>query len=50
MDKKYERINITIPKEILEKFRKFCKNNGINMSSRISILLEHDLESKTLLK
>ena len=46
----YERINITLPKEVLKKFRNFCKKNGINMSSRISILLEKDLKKRSLLK
>lgn len=50
MDKKYERINITLPKEILSNFRDFCEKNGINMSSRISILIKKDLEKKELLK
>ena len=50
MDKKYERINITLPKTILEKFRNFCEKNGINISSRISVLIKKDLEDKNPLK
>ena len=50
MNEKYERINITLPTGILEKFREFCKKNGINMSARISILIERDLEKKNPLK
>lgn len=50
MDKKYERINITLPKEVLKRFKEFCKRNGINMSARISILIEGDLEKKNPLK
>ncbi|MBU3907124.1 MAG: CopG family transcriptional regulator [Nanoarchaeota archaeon] len=49
MNNKYERLNITLPKEVLEKFREFCEKNGINMSSRISILIKKDLENKKLL-
>jgi len=47
MGTKYERINITLPQDVLEKFREFCKKNGINMSSRISLLVEKDLRNKT---
>lgn len=50
MDKKYERINITLPKEVLKRFKEFCKRNGINMSARISILIKEDLEKKNPLK
>ena len=50
MDKIYERINITVPKEILKKFRDFCERNGINMSSRISILIKKDIKEKKSLK
>jgi len=50
MDRKYERINITLPAELLKKFKKFCENNGINLSSRIAILIKEDLEKKNPLK
>ncbi len=50
MDKQYERLNITLPKKLLEDFRKFCENNGINLSSRIAILIKGDLEKKNPLK
>ncbi|PIN77158.1 CopG family transcriptional regulator [Candidatus Woesearchaeota archaeon CG10_big_fil_rev_8_21_14_0_10_34_12] len=46
MDKKYERLNITLPKELLKEFREFCEKNGINLSSRIAILIKKDLEKK----
>jgi metal-responsive CopG/Arc/MetJ family transcriptional regulator len=48
MDKEYERLNITLPKNLLESFREFCEKNGINLSSRISILIKKDLEKKNL--
>jgi|TARA_B100001971_G_C17978257_1_gene425953 metal-responsive CopG/Arc/MetJ family transcriptional regulator len=50
MDNKYERITITLPQDVLQKFREFCKRNGINMSSRISLLVEKDLKEKNPLK
>lgn len=43
----YERISITIPKELLKKFRKFCEDNAINMSGRISKLIEKDINEKS---
>jgi len=42
----YERISITIPNGLLKKFRKFCEDNAINMSGRISKLIEKDLKEK----
>jgi len=50
MDVEYERINITLPKKILSEFKEFCRNNGINISSRIAILIKSDLEKKNLFK
>ncbi len=49
MDNKdvYERISITIPKELLKKFRKFCEDNAINMSGRISKLIEKDIKENS---
>lgn len=44
----YKRISITIPIKLLDKFKKFCKINGINISSKISILIKEDLENKRL--
>jgi metal-responsive CopG/Arc/MetJ family transcriptional regulator len=49
MDKKYDRLNITLPKELLKKFKEFCEKNGINLSSRIAILIKKDLENKNFL-
>lgn len=50
MDIEYERVNITLPKKILSEFKEFCQNNGINISSRIAILIKNDLEKKNLFK
>ncbi len=50
MDIEYERVNITLPKKILNEFKEFCQNNGINISSRIAILIKKDLEKKNLFK
>ena len=46
MDKHYGRLNITLPKKLLADFRKFCEANGINLSSRIAILIKGELEKK----
>ena len=45
---KYERITITLPKELLKKFRKFCEENAINMSGRIAKLIERDIKDKKI--
>lgn len=43
----YERISITLPKELLKKFRKFCEDNAINMSGKISKLIEKELKDNS---
>ncbi len=49
MDTKYERLNITLPDKLLNEFKEFCEKNGINLSSRIAILIQKDLEKKNSL-
>ena len=41
----YKRISITIPEEILGKFKSFCEKNAINLSGRIAKLIEKDFKS-----
>jgi len=50
MNKKYQKLTITLPEDILEEFKQFCKSNGINLSSRIAILIKEDLQNKNPLK
>jgi len=50
MDKSYQKLTITLPENLLNEFRRFCENNGINLSSRIAILIKEDLEKKNPLK
>jgi predicted DNA-binding transcriptional regulator len=40
---KYDKLTITLPKKVLEDFRKFCEETGLNMSSRIAVLIRDDL-------
>lgn len=42
----YERITITLPKELLKKFRKYCEENAINMSGKIAKLIEKEIHNK----
>lgn len=42
----YKRVTITLPKNLVEKYQKFCEEEGMNLSSRIAILLKRDLENK----
>jgi len=50
MDTTYKKLTITLPERILKEFREFCDKNGINLSSRIAILIKEDLEKKNPLK
>ena len=50
MDTEYQKLTITLPSSLLKEFRKFCENNGINLSSRIAILIKEDLQKKNPLK
>ena len=50
MNTTYQKLTITLPEDILKEFKKFCDNNGINLSSRIAILIKEDLEKKNPLK
>ena len=46
----YARLNITLPLDILKKFEEYCEKEGMMLSSRIAVLIRHDLEKnfKTL--
>ena len=50
MNTEYQKLTITLPNNLLKEFKKFCENNGINLSSRIAILIKEDLEKKNPLK
>ncbi len=50
MDKRYQKLTITLPEDLLKEFREFCESNGINLSSRIAILIKEDLQKKTPFK
>ncbi|MCX8159184.1 MAG: hypothetical protein N3D20_02760 [Candidatus Pacearchaeota archaeon] len=50
MNKKYQKLTITLPEDLLKGFKEFCEKNGINLSSRIAILIKEDLEKKNPLK
>jgi metal-responsive CopG/Arc/MetJ family transcriptional regulator len=50
MNTEYKKLTITLPNNLLKEFRKFCERNGINMSSRIAILIKEDLQKKNPLK
>jgi len=45
MDKqKYKRVTITLPEDLLRKYQRYCQSEGMNLSSRIAVLLKKDLE------
>ena len=43
---KYQRLNITLPKDLLRRFRNYCEKEGMALSRRISILIEKELKRK----
>jgi len=50
MNTKYQKLTITLPEDLLKEFKKFCEKNGINLSSRIAIIIREDLQKKNPLK
>ena len=40
------KVNFTIDEELFNKFRSYCKENGINMSGRIESYLRKELKEK----
>lgn len=43
---KYKRVTITLPNEVLEKYQEYCEKEGMNLSSRIAVLLKRDLKNE----
>jgi len=41
----YKKITITLPQQILKKYKEFCEENGMKISNRIAILIKKDLET-----
>lgn len=50
MNNLYKKITITLPENLLKEFKVFCEDNGINLSSRIAILIKEDLQNKNPLR
>lgn len=42
----YVRLNISLPIDLLKKYKKYCEEQGMNLSSRIAVLIKKDLENK----
>lgn len=40
----FKKVTITLPEELIEKYWKYCQDEGMNLSSRIAILLKRDLD------
>lgn len=40
----YKKITITLPEQILKKYRKFCEENGMKLSNRIAVLIKKDID------
>ena len=40
----YKRVTITLPTDLLKQYQKYCEEEGMNLSSRIAVLLKKDLK------
>jgi len=51
MDKKeYQKVTITLPKQLLKEYKEFLDSVGMNLSTRLAILIENDLKKLRGLK
>lgn len=39
----FKKITLTIPENILEKYKHYCNENGMNVSKKVAILMRNDL-------
>ncbi len=42
---KYKRVNITLPEDIYRDFLRYCEGEGMNLSSRIAVLIRRDMSA-----
>ncbi len=47
---KYRRVNITLPEDVYRDFMKCCQSEGMNLSSRIAVLIRRDTSSLLAIK
>jgi metal-responsive CopG/Arc/MetJ family transcriptional regulator len=40
----FQKLTITLPDELLKEFKNYCEEEGMNLSSRIAILIKKDLK------
>jgi len=43
-----KQIGITVDEEIFEKFKQYCKENGMKVSTRLEVLMEKELEKEVI--
>ena len=43
-----KRITLTVDEEIFEKFKQYCKENGMKVSTRLEVLMEKELEKEVI--
>jgi metal-responsive CopG/Arc/MetJ family transcriptional regulator len=41
---KYQRVDITLPSDLLKKFEQYCEKEGMKISSRMAVLIRKDLK------
>jgi len=44
---KQTKATITLPPKLLGEYKLFCKDNGMNLSKRIALLMKNDLKTRT---
>jgi len=46
----FKKITLTIPENILEKYKHYCNENGMNVSKKVAILMRNDLNENGKMK
>jgi metal-responsive CopG/Arc/MetJ family transcriptional regulator len=44
--KTHIKLTITLPKELLEEFKHYCKEHGMHKSTRIAVLINKDIQPR----
>ena len=44
------KISMTIDKEVFEDFKEYCKQNGMNISNKVELLMKDSIKNSSLRK
>jgi len=42
----FKNLTISVPKNLLKKFKEYCRSEGMKISNRLVVLMERDLKKK----